>query len=469
MNSVFVWLGTLAAPPLLLVAATQRPIELRRLRRLALAAASSLLAISLLPAFSAQLRGFTLGFGRGGELLRVNALSSALLPLAAGLWLLTVAVTPHAALDRGGLRRSALATLVTLVTFLTTSAGALFLLQAAALGIFLWALRDPVHGYQRRIAMGWLGASVALLGAGAALLAWGGSLGSAGAAAVWLITIAALLRNGVVPFHAWMPEMFDQGRLGPTILYSAPQVGAYLIAVLVAPHAPRGLLHVAAALGLVTAVYGAALAVAQASARRACGYLFMSQSALVVVGLDCASVTALAGGLVIWLSSGLAFAGLARIVQVLEARRGRLDLRKYHGGYERAPLLAASFLVLGLACTGFPGTLGFVGEDLLLRGTVESFPLMGYALVAASALTGVALLRMYFSLFCGRREPRLHAGMGLELKRRDVVAFAALVATLVALGLAPRRLVESRLRAGTEILTLTGAGSGRGAAINRGR
>jgi hypothetical protein len=41
------------------------------------------------------------------------------------------------------------------------------------------------------------------------------------------------------------------------------------------------------------------------------------------------------GGLVVWLSAGLAFAGLARCVLVLQARRGRLDLTTYHGGYER--------------------------------------------------------------------------------------------------------------------------------------
>src|SRR5437867_13025697 len=123
-----------------------------------------------------------------------------------------------------------------------------------------------------------------------------------------------------------------------------------------------------AILALVAAGYGAALALVQASARRACGYLFMSQSALVMAGLDCTSASALAGGLLGWLSAGLAFAGLARCLLVLEARRGRLDLNTYPGGYERMPLLAISFLFMGLACTGFPGTLGCVGRELLVNG-----------------------------------------------------------------------------------------------------
>src|SRR5206468_5474832 len=136
---------------------------------------------------------------------------------------------------------------------------------------------------------------------------------------------------------------------------------AYMTVVLVVPRATPEMLRVIAILALGTAVYGSALALVQASARRACGYLFMSQSALVMAGLDCTSASALAGGLLVWLSAGLAFAGLARVVLVLEARRGRLDLSTYHGGYERMPVLAIRFPSVGLARTGFPGPLGFGG------------------------------------------------------------------------------------------------------------
>src|SRR5207247_10733363 len=202
------------------------------------------------------------------------------------------------------------------------------------------------------------------------------------------------------------------------------------------------------------AVYGAALALVQSSARRACGYLFVSQSALVMAGLDCTSVSALAGGLLVWLSAGLAFAGLARCVLVLEARRGRLDLTTYHGGYHRMPVLAISFLCMGLACTGFPGTLGFVGQELLVDGAVDAFPVLGFAVVAASALTGVAVLRMYFSLFCGRSDALAQSGLSFGLTRRGAWAFVALVVRLVGFGIAPRSLVDSRFAASDDILRL---------------
>jgi NADH-quinone oxidoreductase subunit M len=316
-------------------------------------------------------------------------------------------------------------------------------------------LADPAHQYQRRIVAVYLGVSTLLFGVGVALLVGPGvqntSIETAG---MWLIVIAALVRKGIVPFHAWVPEVFDHGRLGPAILFSAPQIGAYITVVLIVPRASPDMLRIIAILALATAVYGAALALVQTSARRACGYLFMSQSALVMAGLDCTSVSALAGGLLVWLSAGLAFAGLARCVLVLEARRGRLNLTTYHGGYERMPLLAITFLAMGLACTGFPGTLGFVGQELLVDGAVDVFPVMGFAVVLASALTGLAVLRMYFSLFCGRSDALSHSDLRLGLKRREALTFVALVIALIGFGIAPRPLVDSRFDASEEILQL---------------
>ena len=459
MSDGWLWLAGLTALPALVIGASTLRLDVEHLRRLAVVAALAMLLVALGVALSPSLHNFSiltfaLSWAPGGEaIVRIDTLSATLLPLAAGLWVLTVAVTPRAALDRRGLRRTALATLVTLASFLTESAVVLLLLSVASVWTFLSALADPAHRYQRRVVAVYLGFSTLLFAVGVAVLVSPGAQGTTiEKAGMWLIVVAALVRKGIVPFHAWVPEVFDHGRLGPAILFNAPQLGAYMTVVLIVPRASPEMLRIIAILALGTAVYGAALALVQTSARRACGYLFMSQSALVMAGLDCTSVTALAGGLLVWLSAGLAFAGLARCVLVLEARRGRLDLTTYHGGYERMPLLAITFLAMGLACTGFPGTLGFVGQELLVDGAVDAFPVMGFAVVVASALTGLAVLRMYFSLFCGRSEALAHAGMRLGLRPREAWTFVALVLALVGLGIAPRALVDSRFAASDEIL-----------------
>ena len=459
MSDALLWLAGLAALPIVVIGASFLRIHVENLRRLAVMLAAIMLLAALAAGVSPAVRAISIRSSvltrvPGGEqLVRVNTLSAALLPFTAGLWLLTVAVTPRASLDHGGLRRTALATLITLLSFLTESGVALLLLSVASVWTFLDALGDRAHTRQRRVVAVYLGGSTVLFGVGVALVVGSGAQ-HAGieTAGLWLIAVAALVRKGIAPFHAWVPEVFDHGRLGPAILFSAPQVGAYIVVVLIVPRASSELLRLIAILALVTAVYGAALAVVQTSARRACGYLFMSQSALVMAGLDCTSVSALAGGLLVWLSAGLAFAGLARCVLVLEARRGRLDLTTYHGGYERMPVLAIAFLTTGLACTGFPGTLGFVGQELLVGGAVDAFPLMGYAIVIASALTGLAVIRMYFSLFCGRPGSSSHPTLHLGLAPREAWTFATLVVALFAFGLVPRPLVDSRFAASEELL-----------------
>jgi NADH-quinone oxidoreductase subunit M len=461
MSDPRLWLTGLVALPALVVGASWVRVDVERLRRLAVAAAIAMVLAALLMPLFPPLRDFSIRASAftwvpGGEaLIRIDTLSLVLLPFAAGLWLLTVAVTPRASLDRRALRRTAFATLLTLASFLTESAIALLLLSAASVWTFLAALADPAHRSQRRVVAVYLGASTLLLAVGVALLVSPSVQNTRiETAGMWLIVVAALVRKGIVPFHAWVPEVFDQGRLGPAILFNAPQVGAYITVVLIVPRASPEMLRTIALLALGTAVYGAALALVQRSARRACGYLFMSQSALVMAGLDCTSVTALAGGLLVWLSAGLGFAGLARCVLVLEARRGRLDLTRYHGGYDRMPLLAISFLAMGLACTGFPGTLGFIGQELLVDGAVDVFPVMGFALVIASALTGLAILRMYVSLFCGRSDVLAHPNLRFGLKPREAWTFVALVVALIGLGIAPRPLVDSRLDASEQILRL---------------
>ena len=461
MSDVRLWLAVLAALPGAVIAASWLRLDLERLRQLAVASAAAMLVTALAMAVSPTARAISVRTSalswnpRGDQLIRVDTLSAALLPFAAGLWLLTVAVTPRAALDRSGLRRTALNTLITLATFLTESAVALLFLSIASVWTFLSALGNPAHTHQRRIVAAYLGGSTLLFAVGVALLVGPGARNTTvKTAGLWFIASAALVRKGIVPFHAWVPEVFDHGRLGPAILFNAPQIGAYMTVVLIVPHASPGMLRLIAVLALVTAVYGAALALVQTSARRACGYLFMSQSALVMAGLDCTSVSALAGGLLVWLSAGLAFAGLARAVLVLEARRGRLDLTTYHGGYQRMPLLAISFLAMGLACTGFPGTLGFVGQELLVSGAVDTFPVLGFFVVIASALTGVAVVRMYFSLFCGRPDVLSHPSLKFGLTRLEAWTFVALVVALLGFGIVPRPLVDSRFAASDEILRL---------------
>jgi len=447
------WIMTLLAVPAAVVLIGSFRIDAEHLRRIALAAACLLVAIGTGLLWLHAAPGAAAGAGPAtappwSPAFRIDRLSGLLLPFTALLWVLAVGVTPRAALDRGGIRRTALATWTTLAIFLTESPGWIAGLWAISVMVLLRGLR--AGGYRRalRLAGIYLGVSTALLAAGVSLIRLDGIAPLASGLACLCILAAVMIRKGIVPLHGWLPETFEHGRIGPAVLFSAPQVGAYVVITLVLPRASGGMLRMTALFALGTAVYGALAAMTQKDARRAFGYLFISQSALVLAGLECVSVEGLTGGLTLWLSSGISFAALARCLAVLEARRGRLSLDRLNGGYERMPLLASSFLLTALAAIGFPGTLGFIGHELLVDGTVAQFPRTGFLVVVVTAFGAIALIRIYFALFCGRVDRGAHLG----LRRREIVLFASFSGLLLATGLVPRPIVSSRAMAAVSIL-----------------
>src|SRR5439155_23892863 len=173
---------------------------------------------------------------------------------------------------------------------------------------------------------------------------------------------------------------------------------------------PLGLLAAAAwvwrslaLLSLLPAVCAPSLALVQPAARGFFCYVFLSHSSLVLVGMEVANRLGLTGALCVWLSVGLSLAGFGLTLRSVEARRGRLSLDQFHGLYEHMPMLAILFLITGLGSIGFPGTLGFVGTELLLEGVRRIYPLLGTAIVAAAALNGLAVLHAYFRVFTGVR------------------------------------------------------------------
>jgi NADH-quinone oxidoreductase subunit M len=126
-----------------------------------------------------------------------------------------------------------------------------------------------------------------------------------------------------------------------------------------------------------------------------------------------------------------------------------MSLAKFHGLYEHSPALAVCFLLTGLASVGFPGTLGFVGAELLVDGAVARDPFLGLALIAAAAINGIAIVRAYFRLFTGAR----HAStVSLAIGSRERFAVLTLAALILGGGLFPQPGVTTRNSAAVRLL-----------------
>ena len=230
----------------------------------------------------------------GRPALRLDGLSAVLLPFAAAIALVAVSVAPRTALRASLLRRNLFAQAVVAATFATREPWLLVALWWLGMAPPLLELRSagPAGRPALRVFALYMAVCAATFTGGVALA--GGESALAGSI---LLVIAVMIRKGITPLHSWMPELFEHAPLGVSTLFNAPQVGAYVAATLVLPSEPEAVLHVVGVAAILTALYGSAMALVQPGARRAYGYLFMSQSALVMLGFECLSLPGIAGSL----------------------------------------------------------------------------------------------------------------------------------------------------------------------------
>jgi NADH-quinone oxidoreductase subunit M len=382
----------------------------------------------------------------GRQFLEIDELSAPLIPVVALLHFLTVVATARTKMRRFSVSWSLAVELLCLATFACKDPLPLIALLAAGTippYVELTNQHKPTRVYLLHAAV-----FLAFLGVGSFAFAPTRVPGSQ----VWAATALAaalLIRCGIVPAHCWFTDWLENASFGIAVLHVLPLAGVYAIIRLVLPIASEGMLRSIDLAALVTAVYGAGMALVQRDVRRFFAYLFLSQSALVLVGLELPGATALTGSLALWFSLMLSLGGFGLVLRALELRFGGLSLSVHHGLYSHSPTLAVCFLVTGLAVVGFPGTLGFVSADLLVDGALSANPAIGIAVIAVAALNGIAIVRVYLLLFTGARHT---STVSLELGLRERIAVLTLALLILGGGLLPQPGISSRRRAAEDIL-----------------
>jgi NADH-quinone oxidoreductase subunit M len=375
----------------------------------------------------------------GVRFLSLDALSAPLVPLVALLHFLTALATARTKMTRFSFAWLLVGSSLRVATFGCPDGWALGVLLAVnVLPPYLELVR---RGRPTRVYALHMGLFVALLFAG---------LAADGTAAAALLMAAVLVRSGTFPAHVWVMDLFENASFGTALLFATPITGMYVAARLVLPATPDWVLQGIGVASMVTALYAAGMALVQTDARRFFAYLFLSHASLILVGLELHTAVSLTGALALWGAVIVSLGGLGLTLRALEARFGRLSLTEYRGLYGQSPSLAVCFLVTGLASVGFPGTIGFVGAEMLVDGAVGADPWVGVAVVAAAALNGIAVVRAYFLVFTGSRHV---SGVSLAITHRERVAVLTLAALVLGGGIFPRVAVSVSHRAADILLS----------------
>ncbi len=273
-----------------------------------------------------------------------------------------------------------------------------------------------------------------------------------------LVALAALLRKGVFPFHSWVPLAFERGDLPMLNLLLNGHLGAYLLIRFGVPLFPTqgaDALSFIAFLAIFNALYAGLLATVAKRPRRTLALLCLSQASFILAGVENRNVEGIGGALILWWVVAFATTGLLSICGALEARTTQVSCPAgYLGLGQHAPRLAVFFAIFALALVGLPGTLGFVAEDLLFHGSLHSYPLLGIGLPLATALNAITSLRLFATLFLGRRGTEVPPIADATARERWALALP--VVLLVAGGVFPATAVMLRSGAAQRIAALVG-------------
>jgi NADH-quinone oxidoreductase subunit M len=248
------------------------------------------------------------------------------------------------------------------------------------------------------------------------------------------------------PVHTWLPDAHVEAPTGGSVVLAAImlKLGAYgfiRLSLPIAPDASQSLAGFVIALSLIAVVYIGLVALVQADLKKLIAYSSISHMGFVTLGIFIFNPLGLEGAVIQMISHGFVSGALFLCVGVLYDRMHSRRIADYGGVVNTMPMFAALFMVFAMANSGLPGTSGFVGEFMVVLGSVRVSP--WYAAAAATTLVfGAAYtLWMYKRVIFGAVANSHVAGLS-DLNGREFLVLGLLALAVLVMGVWPNPFAE---------------------------
>ena len=260
------------------------------------------------------------------------------------------------------------------------------------------------------------------------------------------------------PVHTWLPDAHVEAPTGGSVVLAAVmlKLGAYGFIRLSLPILPDAS-HVAApvviGLSLIAVVYIGVVALVQTDMKKLIAYSSISHMGFVTLGIFLFNDHGMEGAVIQMVSHGFVSGALFLCVGVLYDRMHSRLIADYGGVVNRMPVFAAFFVLFAMANSGLPGTSGFVGEFLVILGTMEEN--FWYAVAAASTLLFGAAYTLWMIkrvVFGPVANGKVAALTDITLRERLVLGLVAIA--VLAMGLYPQPFAAVLHTSVNELLTL---------------
>jgi NADH-quinone oxidoreductase subunit M len=194
-------------------------------------------------------------------------------------------------------------------------------------------------------------------------------------------------------------------------------------------------------LAVIGIVYGSLLALVQNDLKKLAAYSTLGHLSFITLGIFTFTVAGLDGGIYQILNHGISGGAFFMLLGLLYERYGTYDIREYGGLAQKLPWIVTLYAITTLSIIGLPMLNSFVGEFLILSGSMQS-PFAHRHILTALATTGVILsaaymMRMLQRVFYCDLGSKPQAIAGWDLDTREHLALWPLVVLFLAMGLAP--------------------------------
>ncbi|MBV8147341.1 MAG: NADH-quinone oxidoreductase subunit NuoN [Gammaproteobacteria bacterium] len=260
------------------------------------------------------------------------------------------------------------------------------------------------------------------------------------------IVVAVAFKLGAVPFHMWLPDVYEGAPTSVTLFIgTAPKIAYFALALRLLAQGLAGTeaewTQMLAALAVLTLVVGNVVALVQTNLKRMLAYSTIANVGFIVLGFVAGTPDGYAAALYYTFAYVLVALGSFGVILLASAKGFEADkLDDYKGLHDRDPLLAGAMMVLMFSTAGVPPFIGFWAKLRIFQALWETHHLWLVVIAAAMSVVGAyyylrVIKLMYFDEAAGQQPPAV---------REAGVRFALGVnaAAVLALGLLPGPLLD---------------------------
>jgi NADH-quinone oxidoreductase subunit N len=310
-----------------------------------------------------------------------------------------------------------------------------FLLGAFSSAFFLFGIA-LLYGYAGTLTLSGIGDRVTAGG--------DTSLALIGAA---LVTVGVLFKIGAVPFHSWIPDVY-QGAPTPItgFMAAATKIAAFGAMLRIFYVALPGLAvdwrPVLWAIAILTMAVGTVTAVTQTDVKRMLAYSSIAHAGFILTGVIAANKAGLSSTMFYLFAYGFSTLGAFAVVWLVRNDAGDedTDMSRWAGLGRDRPLVGAMFSMFLLAFAGIPLTSGFVSKFAVFNAAAQggAVPLVIVGVVASgvAAYFYVRVIVLMFFTEAPADPPRIVVPGSLSK-----AAIAVTAAVTIVLGIIPQPLL----------------------------